>query len=274
MSTPAAVDPGDVHAALSEVARGLVDLVRSIDDPTAHAIGSWNTVEVAVHLAHVWENLTALADDGLQSPLDDLGGLGPLTVALVEQDPDRDPEALAARIETRSTAFLSSSRSMTGGPAAPWLVEGIEVQRVTLACHILSESLVHGHDIARAQHAAWTIKPAHAGLALMGFAFPLLERLDPRALVDQAAARGLDACYELRVRGAGRVLLEISDGTVAFGGRDGRRVDCRLSADPATLLLLLFGRVSQWPALFTGRLVAWGRKPWLAPRLRQVLRNP
>ena len=48
----------------------------------------------------------------------------------------------------------------------------------------------------------------------------------------------------------------------------------RFSADPATLLLLLFGRIGQWPAILTGKLFAWGPKPWLGPQLRQVLRNP
>lgn len=51
------------------------------------------------------------------------------------------------------------------------------------------------------------------------------------------------------------------------------RVNCHLSADPATLLLLRFGRINQWPAILTGRLLAWGSNPSLAPTLRQVLRN-
>jgi hypothetical protein len=193
VSSPAFVNVACIHAALTEVARRIDRLVRSIDDPAAPAIGHWSTVDVAVHLAHVWENLPALADSNLDSPL-------------------------------------------TSDASSPWLVQGIAVPRVTLACHILSESLVHGYDIAKALRVRWTIEPAHAALALMGFAFPLLVRPDLHALVDQDSARGFDACYEVRVRGA--------------------------------------GRVSQWPVIVTGRLFAWGRRPWLAPRLRQVLRNP
>jgi hypothetical protein len=41
-------------------------------------------------------------------------------------------------------------------------------------------------------------------------------------------------------------------------------VDCRISADPVSLLEVLYGRESQWPAVLRGRLVAFGRKPWLA----------
>jgi hypothetical protein len=274
VSSPASVNPAAVHAALTEVAPRVGSLVRSIDDPAAHAIGSWNTVDVAVHLAHVWENLTALADGNRDSPLQDFAALGSLTETLVEQDADRDPASLADRIDVRAAAFLSDPSALSSDALSPWLVQGIAVPRVALACHMLSESLVHGYDIARAQHVRWTIEPAHAGLALMGFVFPLLGRLDPRALVDQESARGFDACYEVTVRGAGSVFVEINNGAATVRQQRGRRVDCHLSADPATLLLLLFGRVSQWPAILTGRLFAWGPRPWLAPKLRQVLRNP
>jgi SCP-2 sterol transfer family/Mycothiol maleylpyruvate isomerase N-terminal domain len=274
VSSPASVNPADVHAALTAVAPRVGALVRSIDNPTAHAIGNWNTIDVAVHLAHVWENLTALADGNLDSPLQEITGLGSLTEAMVQEDGDRDPGALADRIDVSSAAFLSDAPSLRSDVASPWLVEGITVPPVAFACHILSESLVHGYDIARAQRRRWTIEPAHAGLALMGFAFPLLARLDPRALVDQERARGVNASYEIIVRGAGHVFVEVNDGAATVSQERGRRVDCHLSADPATFLLLLFGRVSQWPAILTGRLFAWGPRPWLAPKLRHVLRNP
>jgi hypothetical protein len=273
VSSPAFVDPADVHAALADVAPRLGTLVRSIGHPAAPAIGNWDTVEVAVHLAHVWETLTALADAEMGSPLQDIAELGPLTEGLVQRDRERDPAALAQRIDIRARAFLADTVELRSDIPSPWLVRGIEVPRVALGCHLLSESLVHGYDIARAQHARWTITPAQAGLALMGFAFPLLARLDPRALVDQERARGFEARYEIRVRGAGHVFLEIKNGALTMQ-RERRRVDCHLSADPATLLLLLFGRIGQWPALLTGRLFAWGPKPWLAPKIRHVLRNP
>ncbi len=268
------VDPAEVHAALTAVAPRVSGLVRSIRRPSAPAIGSWNTVELAVHMAHVWENLTALADAEMDSPLHELDALGPLTQSLVEQDPERDPAVLADRIDRRAAIFLADASALRDAEPSPWLVQGIAVPRVALGAHLLSECLVHGHDIARAQRVPWTIERRHAGLALMGFAFPLLARLDPRALVDPERARGFRASYEITVRGAGSVFLALDDGAVTVRPRAGQRVDCHLSADPATLLLLLFGRVSQWPAILTGRLFAWGSKPWLAPKLRQVLRNP
>jgi hypothetical protein len=37
-----------------------------------------------------------------------------------------------------------------------------------------------------------------------------------------------------------------------------------ISADPATVLLVLYRRVGLVPGILTGRLVAYGRRPWLA----------
>ena len=157
------VDPVEVRSTLTAVERRLSALIRSIENPAAHAVGNWNAGDVAVHLVHVWENLTALADAQMDSPLQDIQGLDSLT---------------------------------------------------------------------------------------------------------------LEACYEITVRGAGHVFLVVSDGAITVLPHADRRVDCHISADPATLPLLLFGRTAQWRAILTGRMLAWGRRPWVGPRLRTMIRNP
>ena len=93
-------------------------------------------------------------------------------------------------------------------------------------------------------------------------------------MVDQETSAGFEASYDVSVRGGGHVFLRDQRWRDDVAPQPGRRVDCHISAAPATLLLLLFGRINQWSALLTGRLLAWGPKPWLAPKLRQVLRNP
>jgi hypothetical protein len=61
--------------------------------------------------------------------------------------------------------------------------------------------------------------------------------------------------------------------THVFRFRDGRLrvdpdreppIDVRISGDPAALLLVLYRRQSPWRHIARGRLVAWGRRPWLA----------
>jgi hypothetical protein len=47
-----------------------------------------------------------------------------------------------------------------------------------------------------------------------------------------------------------------------------------ISADPAALLLVLYKRRSQWPAIARGKLLAWGRRPWLAFSLAGRFHQP
>jgi hypothetical protein len=42
----------------------------------------------------------------------------------------------------------------------------------------------------------------------------------------------------------------------------------------ASALLVAYGRRSQWVQFLTGRLVAWGGKPWLGGRLVRYLVTP
>jgi len=74
---------------------------------------------------------------------------------------------------------------------------------------------------------------------------------------------GLHVAYELRFRGGPRYRLQVDDGTATLTGA-GRPVDCWVMADPAVFLLLGYGRVSRRSQVLRGRMLAGGRKPWLA----------
>ena len=67
----------------------------------------------------------------------------------------------------------------------------------------------------------------------------------------------------MAIRG-GRLTVDADDGPV----------DCHVSADPVALLLVSYGRQSQWVPALTGKLLAWGRKPWLGLRLTRYLVTP
>ena len=92
--------------------------------------------------------------------------------------------------------------------------------------------------------------------------------------VKGAKAAGVRATYDIRLRGGDRCYFVFDDGDFTVEEPSPRRVDCHISADPVAMLLVFFARHSQWPAIATGRLMAWGRKPWLGLQLRSLLRNP
>jgi hypothetical protein len=68
-------------------------------------------------------------------------------------------------------------------------------------------------------------------------------------------------------------VVAIDDGTAdvrAVGGP----VDCVISADPVTYLLVVYGRMSLRRALIGGGMLAWGRRPWLGMRFKNMFFNP
>jgi hypothetical protein len=51
-------------------------------------------------------------------------------------------------------------------------------------------------------------------------------------------------------------------------------VDCVISADPVTYLLVVYGRMPLGRALLRGGMVAWGRRPWLGLCFKSLFFNP
>jgi len=82
-------------------------------------------------------------------------------------------------------------------------------------------------------------------------------------IVNPATAAGHTATYELRIRGGTTHYWAFRDGRFSIVD-ELRRPDVVMSADPVACLLVFYGRRSQWPEIFRGRILAWGRRPWLA----------
>lgn len=272
----------------AEVGR-VVALLRTVRDRDAPALGEWSVAEVAMHLSQAWiavpglarQDLSALraAVPGLGAPsadavVDDIWSLGDVTRLGVRSDPERDPAVLAGRIESRAREFLAMTGDGAPTERRQWLVEGTEVALATLTCHLLNETVVHGWDIARADGRHWAIPPSHAAMVFDGFLVPVLQALGPRDMVNQDLAAGLRATYEIRLRGGSHHVFALDDGALAVDPWPSPAIDCVITVDPATLLLVVWGREQQARAIVERRLVASGPKAWLGPRLRSLMRNP
>ncbi|MGH3870828.1 MAG: hypothetical protein ACRDSR_04810 [Pseudonocardiaceae bacterium] len=275
-------------ALLDEVAR-VTTLLRSIQDPTAPAVGQWSLGDVAMHLSQVWIVVPGLArrdlsrfhavvpgstDRASGSLIHDMWDLGAMTRLGVRSDPERDPAVLADRIEQRAQEYFGECAGRAADALRPWIVEGVTVSVATLTGHLLNETVMHGYDIAHAAGRRWRIEPAHAAMVVRQFFVPVLQAADPRAFVNGATAAGLYATYDVRIRGCDRLHFIFDDGSLTVEEPSPRSVDCHLWADPAAFFMVFWARRSQWNAIAKGQLMAWGRKPWLGPRFRTLLRNP
>jgi hypothetical protein len=191
---------------------------------------------------------------------------------MLAEDGERAPSVLADRIGTLANEFddvASRSRAAT----VDWL-QGACLPPSAVACHLLEECLIHGHDIARATGRSWPIQRHHALLAVEGAVLPLIAALPPTALVNQEKARSFRARFDLHLRGGGRTLMIFDRGSLTLDAGRARDVDAHLSADPAALMLVFIGRQGIGKPLLGGKLAAWGRRPWKLARMLTVISPP
>lgn len=263
----------EVRGAVSTMAVRVAELFRSVPDPGVPALGAWDAGGLAAHMTHVFE----LGRDLLQevpSPLADLADLGEFTQAMVRDESAYDLPALAARVVAAAEEFLTTAAHLNGTEPRMWL-GGVKVTSRVLAAHIVSESTVHGLDLARATGRPWPLSPADALLAFEGFIRPMYEALaQPDFAVDQRKAAGLRACFDVRLRGGSRWYFVFADGGLTIEPPGDRPVDCHLSIDPRALMLLAWHREGLVRPILKGQVIPWGRKPWLAPKLPGLLQLP
>lgn len=264
----------EARAAVAALAPAFVDVVRR-STPVGPVLGHWGTGEVAAHASHVIR-LDGEALAGRPLPPAELrpAAVATVTDAELAADPERDPGALAERIEGQLAELLAR----TERPAietVTWL-GGVQLPASAVMCHLLEELLVHGFDLARAGGRPWPIAPAHAALAIVGAAAPIVTAAGPTAFVNPKQAAGFRARFDIRLRGQARFTMEFDEGLfirVGSNGHDGP-VDAHVSADPGAMLLLMLNRVQPAPLALRGKVMVWGRRPWRVARMMAAMTPP
>jgi uncharacterized protein (TIGR03083 family) len=261
-----------------DVARGMLGslsdrvarLLESAPDPRAPVPGLvWTVRDVGAHLAAGLEAYGSYAAGSTKAVFDitDIPG-GSLTRssrAVLDTESECDLAILGSRMRRGAADLLEASEGRATDEVVMW--NGQPVGLGSLVGIGAGELLLHGSDLAKALGKSWPIAPDEARLVLSS-ALPLLP-----LLVNPETAANVTASYELQVRGGGRLTLEFARGTLTVGPA-GKPVDCHVSAEPVALLLVSYGRISQWRPALTGKMVAWGRRPWLGLRLTHYLVPP
>ncbi|WP_405940264.1 maleylpyruvate isomerase N-terminal domain-containing protein [Streptomyces sp. NBC_00726] len=269
------------RAALAAAVSRLVALLRDVPDPdAASGVPEWTVGDVGTHLAAVYLAYTSLVSPDDAMDRGDVlppgeGTFAERITAMNErsltlfQDEQRAqaPDFIAERSETflRVTEGLAPDTPV----ASPWYEE-VPFTLATLTGLMFSETLVHGLDIARGARLPWLIGDDEARLVL-GQSMPTMMT----AALDTAKAKGVRIAFDVAIKGGPNLAVVVDDGTVQVT-RDAppRTYDCRITAAPATFLLVSFRRTPIWLAVATGRMRAGGRKPWLAMRLGQLVASP
>jgi hypothetical protein len=186
----------------------------------------------------------------------DLATSNPAAVATIQEG---NVVTLTASLETAVDRFLELTRDRDLTDPMSW--HGVQTTVGAVYGIYLGELLVHGYDVGRTIGRPWPIDEGEATIVFEGISQIVHLFLDP-------VRSRHDASFELRLRTGPSFVFRFSDGALRVETGRARDVDCRIIADPAALLPVLYKRRSQWGAIARGRLVAFGRRPWLALRLK------
>lgn len=265
--------PTDLATTVEHLGVAIKQLVRvlsNVRDPNAPATNRWTVTDVAAHIAGNLEVCTAMVR-GVPSPAGSIDAIGALNDLVIATLGERDIHRLGEHIEAHAAAYIEAISSLDGDPMVPWHAH-LHVPASTLAGLSLGETIVHGLDISRATDQPWPVRTEWAR-TVIGGALPVLPHyLKP----DRVAGRRMR--FEIRFRGSEPTTahLLIADGrlTVAEGSAGGDKVDCYVSADPWAFIRVMYGRSGLGAPLAAGKIVAWGRRPWLGLRLPGYFRAP
>ena len=184
-----------------------------------------------------------------------------LNQAEIEAIGPQDPKQLADLLEA-DTAELLNQLSDDGDRAVRFY--GMQYSVVGVGGCLLGELLVHGRDLARMLGRTWALRSEQA-LAVANGVLPLLTNVVNRDVAERAAGT-----YHLRLRGGDDWTIRVGDGGAVIEQRRPGSADLHISAEPVAYLLVGLQRMSLWRAVLSGRMVAWGRKPWLGLQFSKV----
>lgn len=257
--------------AFATVGAATVQLLRRAPNPVQPVRRSrWTVSEVGAHLV-----------DGLAFYIDLLRGASrpysSWSVAEMAEHSRAGIDAVLSRggdLAERLERHLEQWNELISADDLPATVAyhgGTRLEPLRVAAIMLGEHIVHGYDLAATLRRPWPIDPEHVNLVVRGVAAIMA----PYVVAERA--RGLTAVYQLWLRGQSSYAFRFDNGELTVGGGctgPGASVDCHISADPATYLLVAYGRLGPIRPTLTGKLVVHGRKPWLGPRFGRLLAAP
>lgn len=184
----------------------------------------------------------------------------------------RDVAASAVRLRRYTGELLAAAAARHPADQVPWL-GGSRLSIAGLVSHMINELVVHGWDIARATSTPWPMDPHLAGLFFDVFLLGVTRAGYGALLEHGAPVRPGRIAVDFRSAYTEPAMLVLADGRVAVEPPD-PRADVRISFDPPTLNLMLFGRVGKARALLTGKVRLSGRRPWLLPAFERTMHLP
>ena len=265
MSVPQ-IDDRELRDAVQAVGAQAAELVRSVPriDTLTHRL-KWNIGETAAHMvAGLNEHTEFLTGSSTPPTIEEIPANND---RLINQIQERSASGLADLLAEATQGFVGSIAERSGSEPFQWF-GGHALDLSSATCVVLGELIVHGYDIARTINKPWRIDPSHAILVLYGLTSVLPYYVNPQT------AAGLRASYKIHLKRGPQFVASFDDGVLTFEPYGNQSVDCTIFADPVAFMLVGYGRVGQWGPILRGKMMSWGRKPWLGFKFSSLLLKP
>jgi hypothetical protein len=282
MGMPVAVDQWEaVRASVKDAGDRFATMVASAPGRETKATGDWSVAETAAHVAAITVYDTTLIRPGAEPPIPgfaeraataSVDGVHDLNELVLRHFSERDLAVLAQLLRDGVEQVLADSESRGPDETVTWL-GGSQLPLAGLIAHLLDELLIHGRDIALAINAPWVIAPRDAAQFFELFFVPLAGGQFGHLLDGGDRPRARRIRVEFRSDYTTPATLALENGKVSVEP-PGHRPDVRVSFDPVTLNLMMFGRVHRLRALATRKVVIRGQRPWLLPVFLRKVRVP
>lgn len=260
------IELGPAAEAIQRVGRRLADLLAVVDEPDRRVRGlEWTLGELAAHVAARSGRFAAYLS-GAAIPEGQIGGIAEENRRDVRERRERPLPDLAEELRSNVSSFVATTHGKLGADPVPWY-SGVTLDVATASGLLLGELIVHGYDATATLGNPWPIAANDARTVLRAVA-----TLAPW-YVDPERTRGEHVTYRLSVRGGPAFRIRVDDGTASVEPAEGP-ADCTIRADPATLVLLVYGRIGRTRAAVRGKLLVTGRRAWRALRFERSFLAP
>jgi uncharacterized protein (TIGR03083 family) len=227
----------------------------------------WTVGDLAVHLAQGAEIAGRLLQ-GEASPYTEFQRISELNAELLAGENERDLARSRRRFAEGFREMNDRFKAMADDMRVPFHAGHLFTPAQAMVM-ISIEWGMHSWDLAQATGDSIDVATGDALLMIYTIADVM-----PNA-VDREAAAGFIGTFELRLRGGACLRLHFEDGDLSISDVEpGGPADCRISAEPVAFLFMGNGRGSRVAPLLTGKVVAWGRKPWLAGMFNKLIQTP
>jgi hypothetical protein len=282
MGVPVAHDKWDaVRASVKDTGDRFATMVSRVPGSETKATGDWSVAETAAHVAGIARYDTTLLRPGEELPVPgfaeraaaaSVDGVHDLNELVLGHFSERDPMVLAQLLRDDVEQVLADSESRDPNETVAWVGDS-QLPLAGLIAHLLDELLIHGRDIALATNVPWVIAPGDAAQFFELFFVPLVDGECGHLLDGGDRPRARRIGVEFRSEYTTPVTLALQNGKVSVEP-PGHSPDVRVSFDPVTLNLMMFGRISRLRAVATRKVVIRGPRPWLLPVFLRKVRVP